>query len=164
MRNLYFCLTSSFSKTSENHLLFVMKINFVGTASPISRSRLPVVNLFILFPGSWLMKWKHKCEISIGMSNKDIFFLRTNSALILSYWFFCFVSIIRTSFEHFSDRGIPHFLVDMIPRIILVTSVLKQTANSVPAIVLDIPYLAAADYIKAKEKAKQSKTKNKIKQ
>ena len=38
------------------------------------------------------------------------------------------------------------------------------TVNGVPAIVLDIPYLAAVDYIKAKEKAKQCKRKNEIKE
>ena len=38
-----------------------------------------------------------------------------------------------------------------------IISVLQQTVNGVPAIVLDLLYLAAVDYIKAKEKAKQSK-------
>ena len=39
----------------------------------------------------------------------------------------------------------------------MIISVLQQTVNGVPAIVLDLLYLAAVDYIKAKEKAKQSK-------
>ena len=58
VRNLFFRLTSSFPKTSENGLLFAKKINFAGTTSSISRYRFPNVNVFILFPGSWLMKWK----------------------------------------------------------------------------------------------------------
>ena len=60
--NLFQRLTSSFSKTSENHLLFVMKINFAGTKSPISRCRFSAVSAFISSPGSWLMKWKHNLK------------------------------------------------------------------------------------------------------
>ena len=60
--NVFFCLTSLFSKSPKNRLLFVMKINFAGTTSPTSRCRFPVVNAFILFPGSSLMKWKHKLK------------------------------------------------------------------------------------------------------
>ena len=42
------------------------------------------------------------------MSNEDIFFVQINSVFII---FFCFFSIIQSSFKYFSDRGIPNFLV-----------------------------------------------------
>ena len=65
----------------------------------------------LFFPGSWLMKWKHKLKISIGIcpTRKSFLYRPTVSFII----FFCFLSIIRSSFEHFSDCGIPHFPVDM---------------------------------------------------
>ena len=107
--NLFFRLTRSFSKTSENRLLFVMKINFAGTTSPISRCRFQVVNAFTLFLGSW-WDWNINLKFLLVYVQRGYLFCKTNNVFII---FFCFFSIFRSSFEHFFDRSIPHFLEDM---------------------------------------------------
>ena len=60
------------------------------------------------------------------MSNEDIFFVQTNSVFII---FFCFFSIIRSSFKYFSDRGIPQFLVAA-GKALLKTEILNLNDNN----------------------------------
>ena len=80
--NLFFRLTRSSSKTSENRLLFVMKINFAGTTSPISRCRFQVVNAFTLFLGSW-WDWNINLKFLLVYVQRGYLFCRDQQRIYL---------------------------------------------------------------------------------